>query len=178
MPSHVQYLKWLVCPTVSLVIMYYNTNWKAKLFMVVFIWRFSSFCIDLITRFLCHPFELSWTVNNQEWDSVTLKCFLYKYLLTFCASRRADRCKKNPKKQTRMENLFHRKSSERALYHLCVPVRGCYCRNSCWLLLQALLLPSALGTRIYHPSTLSLSKQHAFWFLCMVKHTMFIASLC
>lgn len=77
-----------------------------------------------------------------------------------------------------MENLFHRKSSERALYHLCVPVRGCYCRNSCWLLLQALLLPSALGTRIYHPSTLSLSKQHAFWFLCMVKHTMFIASLC
>lgn len=40
------------------------------------------------------------------------------------------------------------------LYDLCAPVGRCYHRNSCWLLLQALLLPSALGTGIYHPSTL------------------------
>lgn len=140
MPSHVQYLKWLVCPTVSLVIMYYNTNWKAKLFMVVFIWRFSSFCIDLITRFLCHPFELSWTVNNQEWDSVTLKCFLYKYLLTFCASRRADRCKKKTPKNKPEWRIYSIENHLKGLYITCVflsgdatagIVAGCFCRRCC-----------------------------------------------
>lgn len=77
----------------------------------------------------------------------------------------------------RMENLFHRKWSERAL----PPVCSCQAMLPQEQLLAAFAGAAApINSWYRHVSSFYLvsGKQHAFWFHCMVKHTMFITSVC